>query len=112
MILQNSNVEVLFDNATAQAASFNSEAFPRAELFGTFGLQVIVTAQSSANWAAIVQASCDGVTWGDYGTAQTITANGSYMFNPTQFGFPHLRIKFTRTAGSAVFKVIGHGKQF
>jgi hypothetical protein len=111
MILQNSSIETMFDNASAQSASFNSENFPRAELFGTFGLQVIVSSQSSVNFAAIVQGSCDGTNWGDYGTAQTINANGSYMFNVEQFGFPYLRIKFTRTGGSAIFKVLGHAKQ-
>ena len=110
VILQPSLVQTLY-SSVAVAASFNSGDFPGAEFYSTFGIQVIVANQSSANFAAIVQGSCDGVTWGDYGTAQTITANGSYMFNPTQFGYPHMRVKFTRTAGSADFTVLASGKQ-
>lgn len=112
MRLDPSPNNIIMYNVPSVAASFNSDEFPEgASWFTTFGIQVIVANQSSANFSAIVQGSCDGVTWGDYGTAQAITANGSYMFNVTGFGWPKLRIAVTRSAGSADFKILGFGKQ-
>ncbi len=56
VILQPSTVYEMY-NSTSVGASFNSNAFPGAELYGTFGIQVIVANQSSVNFAAIVSAS-------------------------------------------------------
>ena len=92
-------------------ASFNSDEYSGADVFGSFGISVITANQSSANWAFIVQGSSDGVNYGDFGTSQAVTADGTILFNVTGFSFPHIRVKATRTAGSADFTILCSGKQ-
>lgn len=107
-ILVDENKELF--NLAGVAATFTSANYPSAELFTTFGIQVDVTAAAALNFSLQIQASVDGVTWGDYGTAITVTANGTYLWNVTGYGFRYLKIVGTRTAGSATFVIKALGK--
>lgn len=97
--------------AEGVGAHFVSEEFPGAELYGTFGIQVILSSASSANYAFQIKGSLDGTNWADFGAPQSLTADGTIVFNVTGFGCPHLRVAATRTAGTGTFKILAYGKQ-
>ena len=108
--LQPSLPQVLF-NTVSVGASFNSDIFPGAELYKVFGVQITLANSSSANFTFTIQGSNDGVNFGDFGTSQVISANGSILFNVVDFGFQALRVKAVRTGGSGDFKITATGKQ-
>jgi hypothetical protein len=95
---------------TGVAATFESEEFPQAELFLTFGIQIDVDNAVTLNYSAQVQVSNDGLSWGNLGSAVSIAADGMYPINITSFGFRKWKIVFTRTGGSADFRVLAQAK--
>ena len=105
-----SDLRVLFF-AEAVGATFESQEFPGAELYGTFGIQVILSSAAAANYSFQIKGSLDGVNYGDFGAPQVLTADGSILFNVTGFGCPHLKVVGTRTAGTGTFKILAYGKQ-
>jgi hypothetical protein len=97
-------------NKASISTSFTSDIY-YTDRWTHVAVQIDVTNQSAANFSAIIQVSIDGIGWADYGTAQAITANGTYAFNVVELGFSKLRISITITAGSADFKIQTQGKQ-
>ena len=97
-------------NKTGISSSFNSDVY-YTDRWTHVAIQLDVANQSAANFSAVAQVSIDGIGWANYGTAQTITADGTYAFNVVELGFSKLRFAVTITAGSADFKIQTQGKQ-
>lgn len=97
-------------NKTAISSSFTSDIY-YTDRWTHVAIQIDVANQASANFSAIVQVSIDGIGWADFGSSQSITANGTYAFNVVELGFSKLRVAMTITAGSADFKIQTQGKQ-
>lgn len=108
------------------SASFNSYPM-RVDMFTLAAIQATISGSGSLNGTLKLQASNDaGVdlannpvpsqvtglsNWSDIaGTTQTVTVDGSSMWNVADIGFRWLRVVYTKTAGTGTILIVGNAK--
>jgi hypothetical protein len=97
-------------SGTVQSASFNSDPF-NIQQFANFAIQLNLTNQASLNITVTPQLSVDGVNYADIpGSAQTFTANGSFIWPYSNCGAILVRLSIVFAAGSANFDIYGFAK--
>lgn len=71
-----------------------------------YAIQAVVSSGTSPSGALTLEASCDPSnttpsTWTEIGnTSQTVTADGSFLWNVENAGYNWVRLVYTRTSGS------------
>ena len=88
-----------FVTAQSLGANFTSNPFYIGE-FDHVGVQIVVTNASGLNGSLQLQRSVDGVSFDNFGSAQTLNANTVICVQIQDVYFGYIRANYTRTAGS------------
>lgn len=75
-----------------------------------FAIQFIWSSGSTPVGNAILQGSIDGSNYVDISTTAVSGNSGSVLFNVNGAGYSHVRVKYTRTSGSATANAYFNGK--
>lgn len=85
-------------------ATVTTDAFRIGE-FDHIGVQLVVTDASSLNGSIQLQRSVDGISFDNFLTAETVTANTVITKQIQDVYFGYIRIVYTRTAGTGTLNV-------
>lgn len=85
-------------------ATFTSASFSIGE-FDHIGVQLVITGASSLNGSIQLQRSVDGVSFDNFLSAEAVTADTVITKQIADVYFGHIRIVYTRTAGTGTLNV-------